>query len=338
MKKFNFAIVGATGLVGREMLRVLSEFDFNIDNLRLFATENSAGTKLKFADKTFTVETVTKGCFADIDIALFSAGSKASKKIAPIAAKEGAIVIDNSNAFRMDNLVPLVIPEINPKDLHNIPKKIIANPNCSTIQMLMALFPIYKNFGIKKIIVSTYQAVSGTGKKAVEELINQTKDILENKEPTVDVYPHQIAFNALPQIDVFEDNGFTVEEMKMLRETRKILHNTDISVNATAVRIPVFYGHSESIWFEIEKFANISDIIESLKSFKPILIKDNPAQNIYPLAIDSIKTDMVSVGRIRADLDNPKAFNMWVVGNNIRKGAALNAVQIADYLIRNNLV
>ena len=338
MKKYNFAIVGATGLVGREMLKVLSEFDFNIGNLKLFATEKSKNQKIIFQDRELFVKTIQNGAFKDIDIALFSAGSSASQKIAPQAVKEGAIVIDNSNAFRMEKDVPLIIPEINFDDIPKNYKGIIANPNCSTIQMLIALYPIYKNFGLRRIIVSTYQAVSGTGKKAVNELTEQTKAVLNNKEIISKVYPHQIAFNALPHIDIFTDNGFTVEEMKMVNETRKILKDKTISVNATAVRVPVFYGHSESVWFETKEETDIRQITNVLSSFLPVLIKDKPHKNIYPLAIESTDTDKVIVGRLRADLDNPKAFNMWVVGNNIRKGAALNAVQIADYLIKNDFV
>ena len=336
MKKYNFAIVGATGLVGREMLKVLSEFNLPVGEIKLFATERSKGQKLLFCDKELTVQSVEKGCFKDVDIALFSAGSLASKEISPIAVSEGAVVIDNSNAFRMSKKIPLVIPEINPERIKG--KGIIANPNCSTIQMLIALYPIYKKFGISRIIVSTYQAVSGTGKAAIEELYIQTKGILSGKEPVAKIYPHQIAFNCLPHIDIFEENGFTREEMKMVKETKKILSDDNIKINPTAVRVPVVYGHSESIYFETTAKASLNDIKSALKSFDAVKLVDNPDKNIYPLAIDTEKTDKVLVGRLRRDIDNPLAFNMWVAGNNIRKGAALNAVQIASYIINNNLI
>ncbi len=338
MKKINFAIVGATGLVGREMLKILSEYDFNIGKIALFATEKSEGEILYYKDNPIKVQKVQRGCFNDIDIALFSAGSSASKKIAPQTVKEGAIVIDNSNAFRMEKDVPLVVPEINFKDIPQDYKGIIANPNCSTIQMVLALYPIYKNFGLKRIIVSTYQAVSGTGKKAIEELKNQTFQVLNNKKIEKNVYPYQIAFNALPHIDIFYDNGFTREEMKMVRETKKILNDESIKINVTAVRIPVFYGHSESISFETEKNADVNTIKEALAKYKPVKLYDTPKENLYPMPIDAEKTDKILVGRLRADLDYKNTFNMWVVGNNIRKGAALNAVQIADYLIKNKII
>ena len=335
MKKYNFAVVGATGLVGREMIKILSEFDLPIGKIKFFASKRSEGQKLFFKDKEITVQTIKKGCFQDVDIALFSAGSAASKEIAPMAVLEGVVVIDNSNAFRMDKNIPLVIPEINPD---NIKKGIIANPNCSTIQMLIALYPIYKKFGINRIIVSTYQAVSGTGKAAIEELYTQTSDILNGKNPVAKVYPHQIAFNCLPHIDIFEESGFTREEMKMVRETKKILNDYNIKINSTAVRVPVVYGHSESIYFETSAKVSLNEIKSALKNFDAVKVVDDPDKDIYPLAIDTEKTDKVLVGRLRADIDNPFAFNMWITGNNIRKGAALNAIQIASYMIKNNIV
>ncbi len=320
------------------MLKVLSEFNFNIGKLLLFASSKSAGETLEFNNKKITVQTVKKGSFKDIDIALFSAGSQASLQIAPIAVSEGAIVIDNSNAFRMDKSVPLVIPEINFDAIPQNYQGIIANPNCSTIQMLMALYPVYKNFGLKRIVVSTYQAVSGTGKDAMEELKNQSSAILQNQKFESRVYPHQIAFNAIPHIDIFFDNGFTREEMKMVNETKKILRNDSISINATAVRIPVFYGHSESICFQTDSNADLDDIKAVIAEFNGVKLIDNPKQNIYPMAINSENDDNVLVGRLRKDLDLKNRFNMWVVGNNIRKGAALNAVQIAKKLIENNFI
>ncbi len=328
MNNYNIAVVGATGAVGREMQKILEEKKFPINKLKLFATEKSAGKKFIVNNQKYTVETIKPGCFKDIDIALFSIGSTPSKEIVPRAVEEGAVVIDNSNAFRMDKDVPLVVPEINPEEIKNH-KGIIANPNCSTIQMVVALKPIYDLAGIKRIVVNTYQAVSGTGKAAIDELDQQVRSYVNNKEITNDVYPHQIAFNALPHIDVFFDNGYTKEEIKMVRETRKILKDDTIAITATAVRIPVFYGHSEAVNVEVKKEISIEKLREKLKKSEGIKIVDK-----YPVTIMSEKDDNVLVGRIRKDNSVAHGFNLWIVANNLRKGAALNAVQIAEKLIK----
>ena len=333
MKNYNVAVVGATGAVGEEMLNILEEKDFPINKLKLFATEKSKGKKIMFKDEEFIVDTIKPGSFEDIDIALFSISSSASKNIAPKAADEGAIVIDNSNAFRMDDNVPLVVPEINPDEIFNN-QGIIANPNCSTIQMVLALKPIYEEAGIEQIIVSTYQAVSGTGRDAINELTQQTENLMKNKDIKSEVYPHQIAFNALPHIDIFFDNGYTKEEMKMVREPRKIFDDPELKISATAVRIPVYYGHAEAINLVPEKNISIEKLKDLLASTEGVKIVDNPDKNEYPLSIMSENDDSVMVGRIRKDLVNEKGINMWVVANNLRKGAALNAVQIAEQLIK----
>lgn len=327
MNRNNIAVVGATGAVGREMQNILVERNFPFNKLKLIATERSAGKKFKIKGKEYKVETIKPGVFEDIDIALFSIGSTPSKEIVPEAVKEGAVVIDNSNAFRMDDSVPLVVPEINPEAIqkHN---GIIANPNCSTIQMVVVLKPLYDLAGIKRIVVSTYQAVSGTGKAAIDELDRQVKDYANGKELKHEVYPHQIAFNALPHIDVFFDNGYTKEEMKMVRETRKILDDEKLAITATAVRIPVFYGHSEAVNVELEEDITIEQLRKSLKETEGIKIVDE-----YPVTLMTETDDSVLVGRIRRDNSIENAFNLWVVANNLRKGAALNAVQIAEKLV-----
>ncbi len=328
MEKFNIAVVGATGAVGRQMVKTLEGRNFPVNKLKLIATEKSAGKEMTFKGEKYTVETIKKGIFNDIDIALFSIGSEPSKKIVPQVVSEGAIVIDNSNAFRMAEGVPLVVPEINPEVIPEN-KGIIANPNCSTIQMVVALKPIYDNFGIKRIVVSTYQAVSGTGKKAIDELTGQVKDFAAGKELKSEVYPTQIAFNVLPHIDVFFDNGYTKEELKMERETRKILGNQDIAITATAARVPVYYGHSESINIETKKEFNMEQVRELLGNMEGLEIVDD-----YPLTIMSETNDNVLVGRLRRDFSVENGINMWVVANNLRKGAALNAVQIAEKLTK----
>jgi aspartate-semialdehyde dehydrogenase len=337
MKRYNVAVVGATGAVGTEMLKILEEFDLPIDNLKVIASPRSKGKEITFKDQKYTIETIEKGTFEDVDIALFSIGSSNSLKYVPQAVYEGALVIDNSNAYRMDEDVPLVVPEINPEFIkeHN---GIIANPNCSTIQMVMALNPIKKKHVINKIIVSTYQAVSGTGLKAVSELKKQSEDYLNNDEVKTEVYPKQIAFNAIPLIDKVNDNGYTEEELKLNRETKKIFNDKEINVTATAVRIPVFYGHSESIHLEFDIPVDLEEISYLLSNDENIELLDKPAENVYPTPLMSEDTDKILVGRLRQDLNNEKALEMWVVGNNIRKGAALNAVQIADYVIKNNII
>jgi aspartate-semialdehyde dehydrogenase len=332
LNNFNVAVVGATGAVGREMLKILEERDFPVNELKLIATEKSAGITLGYKGNEIEVEVVRKGIFKGIDIALFSAGSEASKQIAPMAVKEGTVVIDNSNAFRMDNEVPLVVPEINSEEIFKN-KGIIANPNCSTIQMVTALKPIYDAVGIKRIVISTYQAVSGTGKKAIDELREQLRSFLEGEEIKSEVYPYQIALNIIPHIDVFLENDYTREEMKLIRETRKILNDYDMAITSTAARVPVFYGHSESVNIETVKKISIKRVKELLYKAKGVKLIDKPEDLIYPMAIMSEKEDDVLVGRLREDHSIDKGINMWIVANNLRKGAALNAVQIAEHLI-----
>ena len=332
MSKFNVAVVGATGAVGREMVKILEERKFPIKDLVLLASERSIGETINFSKKELKVHELNLESFDNIDIALFSAGSSVSKTYASIAVKTGAIVIDNSSAFRMDSVVPLIVPEVNPDDVkkHN---GIIANPNCSTIQMVVALKPILDEVGIKRIIVSTYQSVSGTGKDAIDELTEQSSQILNNRKPTRKVYPHQIAFNILPHIDVFENNGYTKEEMKLIHETKKIFGNNEIKITATAARVPVFYGHSESVYLETKKQISIEKLKAIYLKTKGIKIVDDINNSKYPLAIMSEIYDDVMVGRLRKDLTEPNGINMWIVANNLRKGAALNAVQIAELLI-----
>ncbi|MTI69756.1 MAG: aspartate-semialdehyde dehydrogenase [Firmicutes bacterium] len=328
MSKVNVAIVGATGMVGRTFLEVLQERNFPIKNLYLFASKRSAGKKVKFNNKEYEVEELTENSFnKDIDIALFSAGGEISKKFAPIARDNGVIVVDNSSAWRMDKDIPLVVPEVNPEDI-KWHKGIISNPNCSTIQCVVPLKPLNDAFGIKRIIFSTYQAVSGSGVGGMKDLENGIKG-LENKK-----YPHQIAFNCLPHIDVFMDNDYTKEEMKMIEETKKILNDHDLKITTTAVRVPVNYGHSVSVNIEFNNSFEINDLIEKLKSTEGIIIQDDPRKNIYPLATNAEGTDDVYIGRIRRDYSIENGVNMWVVADNIRKGAATNTVQIAELLLQ----
>ena len=337
MKEYNIAVVGATGAVGTEMLKVLKEYDLPINNLKVIASPRSVGKKITFNNKEYEIESIQKGTFEDIDIALFSIGSGNSKKFVPQAVYEGAVVIDNSNAYRMDDEVPLVVPEINPEAVKDH-SGIIANPNCSTIQMVIALNPLQKKFKLNKILVSTYQAVSGTGLKAIEELKKQAEAYLEGRDIKSEVYPHQIAFNAIPLIDKVNDNGYTEEELKLNRETKKIFDDQNINVTATAVRIPVVYGHSESIHVELDNKVDLEEIEYLLSNDENIRLIDKPEDDQYPTPIMSEKEDKILVGRLRKDLHNKNALEMWVVGNNIRKGAALNAVQIADYMIKSNLI
>jgi|TARA_B100002003_G_C14125553_1_gene541357 aspartate-semialdehyde dehydrogenase len=332
-KKFNVAVAGATGAVGNQMITCLEERNFPIKSVRFLASHRSVGKKLRFRGDDIAVEELTEQSLGSVDIALFSAGGNTSKRFAPFAKEKGCVVIDNSSAWRMDPEVPLVVPEVN---LHAVSdysnKGIIANPNCSTIQMVVALSPIYKKYGIKRIVVSTYQAVSGTGKKAVDELFDQTRAIINFFDYKKNVYPHRIAFNCLPHIDAFLENGYTKEEMKMVNETRKILEDHSIGVTATTVRVPVFYAHSESINVETEKHITADEVKSLLRLAKGIKVVDEPEKNIYPLAIDAAGRDVTLVGRIREDESIPNGINMWVVSDNIRKGAATNAVQIAEVL------
>jgi aspartate-semialdehyde dehydrogenase len=336
MKKYNVAVVGALGAVGQEMIKTLEQRNFPINVLKPLDIPSNKGLEVTFRGEKVLVQTAEKGAFVDVDIALFSAGGDASLVLAPIAVAEKAIVIDNSSAWRMDTEVPLVVPEVNPEDL-DMNKGIIANPNCSTIQMLVALKPIHDEYKIKRIVVSTYQAVSGTGQKAIDELDQQTKDYAAGKEMVSSVYPHQICFNVIPHIDVFMDNNYTKEEMKMVNETKKML-DENIEVSATTVRVPVFRAHSESINIETEKEIDIENVKKLLKAAPGIKVVDNPSTNTYPLAIDAVGKDDVYVGRIRKDFSIKNGLNMWVVADNLRKGAALNAVQIAETMIERNLL
>lgn len=332
MKKYNVAVVGATGMVGRKVLEVLEEQKFPVDKLYPMASARSAGQKVEFMGSQWEVEELTEESFnKDIHIAIFSAGGGTSLKYAPIAAKNNVVVVDNSSAWRMDPQIPLVVPEVNPEDLngHN---NIIANPNCSTIQAVVALKPLHDAYGIKRIVYSTYQAVSGSGLKGFQDLEDGVKG-QENK-----FYPHQIAYNCLPHIDVFLDNGYTKEEMKMVEETKKILHDSSLAITATAVRVPVFYSHSESINLEFEKDFVLEDLRKILEEAPGVVVQDDVANNVYPLARDAEGKNEVFVGRIRRDESLPSGLNLWVVADNIRKGAAANAVQIAELLVQNNLL
>lgn len=337
-KKFNVAVVGATGAVGEQILKLLEERNFPLQELKCLSSARSAGNKINFKGTEITVEEAKPDSFIDIDIALFSAGGNVSKALIPHAVKHGTICIDNTNAYRMDQDTPLIVPEVNIHEM-NEHKGIIANPNCSTIQMVTALKPLYDRYGIDRIITSTYQAVSGAGTKAIEEMMRQTKEILETKKTTPDLLPvgslpvkHQIAFNAIPQIDIFQDNGFTLEEMKMVRETKKIFGDESIKVTTTCVRIPVIHGHSESVYVELKNDYILEDVKQLLAEAPGIVIVDNPQEQAYPLATDAAGKLDVFVGRLRRDLDHPRGLNMWIVSDNLLKGAAWNAVQIAEYI------
>lgn len=331
-EKYNIAVAGATGAVGRKMLEILEEREFPIANLKALASARSVGQNLPFKGGTIKVEELCENSFDGVDIALFSAGAGVSRQFAPSAVNSGCIVIDNSSAFRMEPDIPLIVPEVNPSAIGDKPG-IIANPNCSTIQMVVALKPIHDKFEIKRIVVSTYQSVSGSGQKAIDELQKQTENLLAGRQPEANVYPHQIAFNCIPHIDIFLDNGYTKEEMKMVEETRKILGDSSLRISPTTVRVPVFYSHSESLNVETQKPINAQDVKELLSETDGIKVLDSPASNEYPLAVDCAGKDEVFVGRIRDDISCENAINFWVVSDNLRKGAALNAIQIAEYLI-----
>ncbi|MBA3035673.1 MAG: aspartate-semialdehyde dehydrogenase [Desulfobacterium sp.] len=332
-RKFNIAVAGATGAVGNQMIECLEERNFPIKSIKLLASSRSVGRTLRFKGDAVAVEELTEDSFKGVDIALFSAGGGTSLKFSPIAAKSGCVVVDNSSAWRMDADVPLVVPEVNPHAIAGYKKKgIIANPNCSTIQMVVALNPIRKKCGIKRIVVSTYQAVSGTGKKAIDELFDQTRAMINFLDYKKNVYPHRIAFNCLPHIDVFLDNGYTKEEMKMLNETRKIMEDNTIGVTATTVRVPVFFSHAESVNIETQTYISASDVKALLEKAPGIKLVDDIKNNIYPLQTDAAGQDLTMVGRIRQDESIPNGINMWIVADNIRKGAATNAVQIAEIL------
>jgi len=338
---YRVAVVGATGEVGRTFLKVLEERNFPVDDLILFASERSEGTKLTFKGKEYEVRALNKQeSFKGIDIALFSAGGSISKEYAPKFAADGAVVVDNSSAWRMDPEVPLIVPEVNPEDVHMFKnKRIIANPNCSTIQMVVALKPIYDHAGITKVVVATYQSVSGAGAKAIRELEEQTRAWCEGRPiPEPKYIAKQIAFNVVPHIDVFLENDYTREEMKMLNETRKIMHDENIRVSATAVRVPVFYSHSEAIHLETKKAISPETARDILSKAPGVVVVDNPKNSEYPLAIDAAGKDEVFVGRIREDIVFTPGLAMWVVADNIRKGAATNTVQIAELLVKEGLV
>ncbi|WP_432414503.1 aspartate-semialdehyde dehydrogenase [Bacillus altitudinis] len=326
------AVVGATGAVGQQMLKTLADRDFEMDTLTLLSSKRSAGTKVTFRGQEYTVQEATPESFEGVNIALFSAGGNVSKALAPEAVKRGAIVVDNTSAFRMDEKTPLVVPEVNEKDLHDH-QGIIANPNCSTIQMVAALEPLRQAYGMKKVIVSTYQAVSGAGHEAIDELYSQSQAILNKEDVKPEVMPYQIAFNAIPQIDKFQDNGYTFEEMKMINETKKIMHLPELEVAATCVRLPIETGHSESVYVELESNdATVDDVKSILKDAPGITLQDDPSQQIYPMPADAVGKNDVFVGRIRKDLDRPNGFHMWIVSDNLLKGAAWNSVQIAESL------
>jgi aspartate-semialdehyde dehydrogenase len=332
-KEYKVAVLGATGAVGREMLKSLLDRGFPAASVKALASERSAGKKIEYDGRDLTVEQVGPGSFEGSDIALFSAGSAVSKEFAPLAAKSGCVVVDNSSCWRQDPRVPLIIPEVNPQALRKH-KGIISNPNCSTIQMLVALKPIYDAVGIRRIVVSTYQSVSGTGQKGIEELAEQTRRLFLSEEYPPKVYPHRIAFNCLPHIDVFEENGYSREEIKMVNETLKIFDDPGIRVSATCVRVPVFYGHSESIWVETGRPIKPEAARELLARAPGILVQDDPSKAAYPLASEAAGREEVFVGRIRADLSCENGLVLWVVADNLKKGAATNAVEIAELLIR----
>lgn len=337
-KRFNVAVVGATGAVGEQIVRLLEERNFPVDTLKLLSSARSAGTAVSFKGQEIIVEEAKPESFAGVDIALFSAGGEVTKALAPYAVKAGTVCIDNTNAYRMDPDTPLIVPEVNIDKIseHN---GIIANPNCSTIQMVATLKPLYDRYGIKQIIVSTYQAVSGAGNQAVEEMLRQTNEVLQGNDPQPDILPvgalpvkHQIAFNAIPQIDKFQDNGFTLEEMKMIRETKKIIGDESLEIAATCVRIPVVRGHSESVYVELKEDFELEEIKTILADAPGIVVLDNMADQQYPLATQSTGKLETFVGRLRKDLNHPRGLHMWIVSDNLLKGAAWNAVQIAEYI------
>ena len=343
MKKYNVAILGATGAVGGEFLKLIEERNFPFAELRLLASKRSAGTEIEFMGKTYVVQEATKDSFQGIDIALFAGGS-ISKEFAPYAVEAGAVVIDNSSTFRMDPEVPLVVPEVNPQAILKH-KGIIANPNCSTIIMVMALKPLYDLAKIKRVVVSTYQAVSGAGKEGIDELTDQVKAYSEGKEMVAKILPsaslekhYPIAFNLIPQIDVFLDNLYTKEEMKMINETQKIMEDYDMRITATTVRVPVYRSHSESVNIEFEHDLELADMIKAIEAFPGVQMLDNPQAQEYPMPLYTSDKDDCFVGRLRRDESNPNTFNLWVVGDQIRKGAALNTLQIAETMIKNEWI
>ncbi|SFJ23728.1 aspartate-semialdehyde dehydrogenase [Thermoflavimicrobium dichotomicum] len=338
-KTYTVAVVGATGAVGEQMLKYLEERQFPVKELRPLASKRSAGGTIRFRGQDVVVQEATPEAFEGVDIALFSAGGSVSEKLAPEAVKRGAVVIDNTNAFRMHPEVPLVVPEVNKEAIRNH-KGIIANPNCSTIQMVVALKPLYDRYGVDRVIVSTYQAVSGSGWQAVVELEKQTQASLAGDQLPLNVMPvskldkhYPIAFNVIPQCDVAQENGFTLEEMKMVRETKKIFDDPEIKVTATCVRVPVYRGHSESVYVELKQDFDLEEVRSLLENAPGIVVKDDIQEQVYPMPIDAVDRTEVFVGRIRRDLHHPRALNLWVVSDNLLKGAATNAIQIAEALI-----
>ncbi len=338
-KKYDVAVVGATGAVGETMLSILEQRNFPVGEVYALASSRSAGSRVPFKNKQLIVEDLDTFDFSKVQIGLFSPGASVSAIYAPRAAEAGCVVVDNTSQFRYDDDIPLVVSEVNPHAVADYKNRgIIANPNCSTIQMLVALKPIYDAVGIERINVCTYQAVSGTGKEAIEELAKQTADLLNTKEVECNVYPKQIAFNVLPQIDVFQENGYTKEEMKMVWETRKIFEDQTIMVNPTAVRVPVFYGHSEAVHIETKEKINVATARKLLSEAAGVTVLDEHKDGGYPTAVtEAAGEDPVFVGRIREDISHPKGLNMWVVSDNVRKGAALNSVQIAEILVKRYL-
>lgn len=338
MKKYNVAVVGASGAVGAEMVKILEERKFPVEKLIPLASERSLGQTVSFNGKEEPINVLSNESFKGVDIALFSAGNERSRQYASVAADRGAVVIDNSSAFRMEKDVPLVVPEVNPEAIADYKNRgIIANPNCSTIQMVVVLNPIHKRYGIKRVVVSTYQSTSGAGTEAMEELSQQTIALFSNREIKTEVFKHRIAFNLIPHIDAFLEDGYTKEEVKLVNETKKIMDDESILVDATAVRVPVFYSHSESVNIELMSPAGVAEVREILASSPGIKLQDDPAKNLYPMPISATGKDDVFVGRIRADKSVPYGLSLWIVSDNLRKGAALNAIQIAELLVKNHL-
>lgn len=330
----NIAIVGASGAVGQELLKVLTQTDFPVDNLRLFGSSRSAGSKYVFRGKEIVVEELTpQSDFSGIDIAFTSAGASTSRQYADVITRHGTLMIDNSSAFRMDADVPLVVPEVNGNDAFDAPRRIIGNPNCTTIQMVVALKPLHDISPIRRVHVATYQAASGAGASAMKELADQYEQIVKGEKPVVEKFSAQLAYNVIPHVDVFTDNAYTKEEMKMFHETRKIMHAPDLSVSAMCVRVPVLRAHSEAIWIETERPITPQEARQALENAPGIVVLDNPAEKVYPMPLDIADHDPVYVGRIREDIANPNGLTFWVVSDQIRKGAALNAVQIARYIL-----
>jgi aspartate-semialdehyde dehydrogenase len=336
--EYHVAVAGATGAVGNEMIRILEEQEFPVASLKLLASSRSVGKTLDFRGESLHVEELREDSFEGVDIALFSAGAGPSRKFAPAAAESGCVVIDNSSGWRMDPEVPLVVPEVNPHAVADYRNKgIIANPNCSTIQMVVVLKPIYDAAGIERVVVSTYQAVSGTGKKAMDELTEQTRNLLTFQEVTPEVYPHRIAFNCFPHIGSFLENGYTEEEMKMVHETHKIMEDPNIRVSATTVRIPVFYGHSEAVNIQTKRKLSAKEARVLLFQASGVRVMDNPDERIYPMPSEAAGINDTLVGRIREDISIENGLDLWIVADNIRKGAALNTVQIAELLVKEYL-